>query len=206
MRARAAADKPRHNLGSRRPTLAVKTTTRRGWDARNRHRGQLMTLSFPYRFAVVICGEDGTNLGTVLAKRDWEPAHEWTRFFLSGRASLASTAMEARPCHSTLGAHTGRAILPGLPHPDRGSRVAAGCFGFSQSPTFAISRPRWPPGLSSRRSCARVRLYSYMVVAHPAPPEPPTAGGLSVTNASPGVPAQDASLNDFLARGQRRAA
>ncbi len=26
-------------------------------------------------------GEDGASLGTVPAKRDWEPAHEWTRFY-----------------------------------------------------------------------------------------------------------------------------
>jgi hypothetical protein len=39
-----------------------------------------------------------------------------------------------------------------------------------------------------------------MVVAHPAPPEAAKAGGLSVTNASPSLPARDASLAGCLAR------
>jgi hypothetical protein len=43
-------------------------------------------------------------------------------------------------------------------------------------------------------------FYSYLVVAHPAPPQPRTATGLAVTNASPNLPARDASLQSLLAR------
>jgi hypothetical protein len=45
-------------------------------------------------------------------------------------------------------------------------------------------------------------FYSYMVVAHPASAEASKPGGLSVTNASPNVPARDGLLESFLARAQ----
>ncbi len=108
--------------------------------------------------------------------------------------------MEARPCHSSLGAHAGRTILPRLSRPDCAAGPPTGGVGFSQNPFSRFRQCRGASRWSNKKKLREGELYSYMVVAHPAPPEEPKSGGLSVTNASPGVPAQDASLDDFLAR------
>jgi hypothetical protein len=161
-----------------------------------------MTLTFPYRFAVALLREDGSSLGTVPADRDWEPVHEWTRFYFQRRAELPLD-----------GNGSASVVLPlwdrklGEPY-CRGYRVQ-------------ISRPGRRPITSDfpnthfrevaraaaslfveQRELREGEFYSYLVVAHPVPQEAPKAGGLSVTNASPRVPAQDASLKAFLARAQ----
>ena len=49
-------------------------------------------LNFPYRFALTLFGEDGTNVGTALAQIDWEPAHEWTRLHFQRKGALVPDA------------------------------------------------------------------------------------------------------------------
>lgn len=161
-----------------------------------------MTLTFPYRFAIVMYGEDGTNLGTVPAKRDWQWAEEWTRFYFQRRGQLA---LNGNGCASTLiplWEHT-----LGEPY-CRGYRVQiAQPEGRPVASDFPNTHFRDVAAAVASRYVEQKKLregefYSYMVVAHPAPPEAPKAGGLSVTNASPSVPARDASLATFLARAK----
>jgi hypothetical protein len=159
-----------------------------------------MTLSVPFRFAVVLYGEDGANLGTVPVVRDFEPAYEWTRFYLQRRGQLR---LEENGCAST--------VIPifdsiaGEPY----------CRGFR----IQIARPGGVPVGSDFpnthfRDCAAAvasrfvemkklragETYTYVVVAYPAAPAVAGGGGLSVTDTSPGLPVQDGSLEDFLAR------
>jgi hypothetical protein len=160
-----------------------------------------MTLTFPFRFAVALFREDGASLGTVPVSRDWEPVHEWTRFFFQRKGALS------------LDENGSASVLPlweyslGEPY-CRGYRVQ-------------IAQPGRPPVASdfpkthfrNIASAAASQLvaqnelydgepYSYMVVAHPAPQEAPSSGGLSVTNTSPCLPARDASLECFMKRAK----
>ncbi len=159
-----------------------------------------MALSFPYRFAVIMCAEDGTDLGTVPAKRDWEPEHEWTRFFFQRRGLLSLDCVESASKVIPLWEHK-----LGEPY-CRGYRIqieAPGCRPVASD--FPITQFReFAAAVASRyveqKKLREGEFYSYNLVAHSAPPELPAAGSLTVINASPGVPAQDASLNSFHSR------
>jgi hypothetical protein len=145
-------------------------------------------------------GEDGTDLGTVLAKRDWEPAHEWTRFYFQRRGQLGldgnGGASKVIPLwEHTLGEPYCRGYRIQIESP--GYRPVASDFPNTHFRDFAASVASRYVELKKLREG---EFYSYMVVAHAAPPEIPKISGLSVANASPGVPAQDAFLKDFLAR------
>ena len=159
-----------------------------------------MTLAFPYRFALDIFGEDGTNLGTVAAKRDWEPAHEWTRFYFQRRGQLsldsnggASTVIPL--WEHTLGEPYCRGYRVQIQTPN--GRPVASDFPNTHFRDFAAVIAS---SFVAKKKLREGEFYTYMVVAHPAPPETQTTGGLSVANASPRVPAKDASIRDFLAR------
>jgi len=159
-----------------------------------------MSLSFPYRFAVVMFGEDGTKLGTVAAKRDWEPAHEWTRLHFQRRGQLSldgnGSASAVIPLwEHTLGEPYCRGYRVQIEAPN--GRQVASDFPNTHFRDFAAAVAS---RLVAQKRLREGELYTYMVVAHPSPPETQTTGGLSVTNASPSVPAKDASLKDFLAR------
>jgi hypothetical protein len=160
-----------------------------------------MTLTFPYRFALVICGEEGNNLGTVVAKRDWEPAHEWTRFFHQRKGELAlggdGSASVLPLWEHTLGEPYCRGYRIQIVQPGR--RPVASDFPITHFRDFAGAVASVFVGQKKLREG---ETYTYMVVAHPAQAEASAAGGLSVTNVSPGLPVQDASLDDFLRRGQ----
>jgi hypothetical protein len=160
-----------------------------------------MTLAFPCRFAIAIYGEDGACLGVVAARRDWEPAHEWTRFYFQRRGRLSldgnGSASSVIPLWDrTLGEPYCRGYRIQIETPD-GMPPVASDFPNTHFREFAAE-------LASRfvaqRKLRAGELYSYALVAYPAPPEVAKAGGLSVTNASPGLPARDASLADLLAR------
>jgi hypothetical protein len=161
-----------------------------------------MSLSLPYRFAVVIFGEDGANLGAVPAKRDWEPAHEWTRFYFQRRGQLAldgnGSASSVIPLwERTMGEPYCRGYRIQIAAP--GERPVASDFPNTHFRDFAAAVASQ---FVERKKLREGELYSYMVVAHPVPDEAPTAGGLSVANTSPSVPAQDASLQSFLKRAK----
>lgn len=159
-----------------------------------------MTLSFPYRFAVVMFGEDGTNLGTVPAKRDWEPELEWTRFHFQRRGQLGLDGNGSASAVIPLWEHTlGEPYCRGYRiqiEPPEGRPVAADFSNKHFRDLAAAVASRFV----GQKKLQEGEFYSYMVVAHPAPPEQVSASGLSVTNASPSVPARDASLKSFLAR------
>ncbi|MGP8251892.1 MAG: Mov34/MPN/PAD-1 family protein [Terracidiphilus sp.] len=158
-----------------------------------------MTLTLPYRFAVAMFGEDGAELGTIPARRDWEPAVEWTRLCHQRRGELA------------LDGNGGASVLPlweeslGEPY-CRGYRVEiAGNGGLPVSSDFPITDFQDFASVAAalfveRKVLREGELYRYLVVAQPAPPEAAGGGGLQVTNASPRIPAREASLMSFLAR------
>lgn len=160
-----------------------------------------MLLSFPYRFAVVMFGEDGSNLGAVFAKHDWEPAAEWTRFHHQRRGALS---LSGSGCAS---------ILPvweqtlGEPY-CHGYRVQIEQPGVSPvSSDFPNTHFHDFAGAVASVYVEQNKLrageyYSYLVVAYPAKPEAARTGGLTVADASPSLPAQDASLDAFLHRAQ----
>jgi hypothetical protein len=158
-----------------------------------------MQLNFPYRFAVAMFGEDGTALGTVLAKRDWEPVADWTRFYYQRRGALplaeSGSASILPLWEHTLGEPYCRGYRVQIEQPDR--RPVASDFPNTHFRDFASSIASV---YVEQKKLQAGEYYSYMVVAHPARPEVLKPGGLSVVNASPSLPARDGSLAAFLAR------
>ncbi len=159
-------------------------------------------LTFPYRFALTLFAEDGTNAGTALAQCDWEPVLEWARLNFQRTGELAPELEDESA-----------SILPiwetkyGEPY----------CRGFR----VEIARPgREPVGWDfpntyfkefagtvasvfvEQKKLREGEVFTYIVVAHPAATEPPAAAGLRVTNASPGLPIQKGSIETFLARAR----
>jgi hypothetical protein len=158
-----------------------------------------MALMFPFRFAVALFREDGASLGTVPINRDWEPVYEWTRFYFQRKGELAldgnGSASVLPLWEYTLGEPYCRGYRVQIAQLDR--KPVASDFPkthFRNVASVAASQ------LVEQKQIREGEMYSYMVVAHPAPPEEPHSGGLTVANASPGVPAQDAALDSFLAR------
>jgi hypothetical protein len=160
-----------------------------------------MTLTFPYRFAVALFREDGTSLGTVPANRDWEPAHEWTRFYFQRRGELAldgdGSASVLPLWEHTLGEPYCRGYRVQIEQPGR--RPVAADFSMTHFRDFASAVASVYVERKALRAGDR---YSYLVVAHPTPEETPKNGGLTVTNSSPGLPARDATLDSFLVRAK----
>ena len=171
-----------------------------GW-ATEQAVGHYMTLTIPYRFAVVLFREDGSSLGTVAANREWESALEWTRFHYQRRGELPldgnGSASVLPLWERTLGEPYCRGYRVQISRP--GQRPVASDFPKTHFRDFASTAASV---FVERQQLCEGDSYSYMVVAHPAPPETPKAGGLSVTNASPSVPARGASLEALLARAK----
>jgi proteasome lid subunit RPN8/RPN11 len=159
-------------------------------------------LTFPYRFALTLFGEDGTNAGTALAQCDWEPVHEWTRLNFQRTGELAPELEDESA-----------SILPiwetkyGEPY-CRGFRVqieqpGRGPVGWDFPNThFKEYAGTVASGFVEQKKLREGEVYSYIVVAHPAAPEQPAGAGLRVTNASPGLPMQEGSIETFLARAR----
>jgi hypothetical protein len=160
-----------------------------------------MTLTFPYRFAVVLFREDGTSLGTVPANRDWEPAIEWTRFYFQRRGELAlddnGSASVLPLWEYTLGEPYCRGYRIQIEQPGR--RPVASDFPVAHFSEFSSAVASAYVEQKLLRAGDR---YSCLVVAHPAPNETPKNGGLAVANASPALPARDAELESFLLRAK----
>jgi hypothetical protein len=158
-----------------------------------------MQLTFPYRFAVVMFGEDGTNLGTVLAKRDWEPAAAWTRLYYQRRGCLSldgtGSASVLPLWEHTMGEPYCRGYRVQIEQPGR--RPVASDFPNAHFRDFASAVASV---YVEQKKLRAGEYYSYMVVAHPAKPEAPNNGGLSVSDASPGLAVRHASLGSFLNR------
>jgi Prokaryotic homologs of the JAB domain len=159
-------------------------------------------LNFPYRFALTLFGEDGTNVGTALAQIDWEPAHEWTRLHFQRKGALPPDAEDE-----------GASILPvwatkyGEPY----------CNGFR----IEIARPGCEPvgwdfpntyfkdfagtvasGFVEQSKLRSGEVFTYIVVAYPTAREPAAMAGLRMANASPGLPTQEGSIETFLGRAR----
>jgi hypothetical protein len=158
-------------------------------------------LTLPYRFAVLLVRMDGSCVGTVPARRDWEPVHEWTRFHFQRRGELRldgnGDASVVPLWDRTLGepycrgyrveiAREGqRAVTADFPNAHFGDLASAAASLYVQSGQLREGES-----------------YSYLVVAYPAPAERPEPGGLAVTNASPGVPVREGSLQTLAARAK----
>jgi hypothetical protein len=160
-----------------------------------------MALMFPYRFALAMFRDDGSCLGTVPAKRDWEPAHEWTRFYFQRRGELpldANGDASVLPLwERTLGEPYCRGYRIEIPRPGR--HPVSSDFPTTHLREFASAVASV---YVERKELQAGETYSYMLLAYPAPREAEKSGGLSVINSSPSVPARDASLKTFLARSK----
>jgi hypothetical protein len=160
-----------------------------------------MTLTFPHRFAVALFRDDGSGLATVPVNRDWEPAHEWTRFYFQRKGELPldgdGSASVLPLWERTLGEPYCRGYRIQIAQPGR--LPVASDFPNTHFRDFASAVAS---RLVERKKLQVGEFYSYMVVAHPALPEAPKSGSLSVTNVSPSVPARDGLLESFLARAQ----
>jgi hypothetical protein len=160
-----------------------------------------MTLTFPYRFAIVLLREDGSTLGTVPADRDWEPVHEWTRFYFQRRGELPLDGNGSASVFPLWDRQLGEPYCRGyrveISRPGR--RPLTSDFPNTHFREFASVAASL---FTEQQELREGDSYSYLVVAHPVPQEAPKAGGLSVTNASPRVPAQDASLEALLQRAK----
>jgi hypothetical protein len=158
-----------------------------------------MQLNFPYRFAVAMFGEDGTELGTVLVKRDWEPVADWTRFYYQRRGALplaeSGSASILPLWEHTLGKPYCRGYRVQIEQPDR--RPVASDFPNTHFRDFASSVASL---YVEQKKLRAGEYYSYMVVAHPARTEALKPGGLSVVNTSPSLPVRDGSLATFMAK------
>ncbi len=158
-------------------------------------------LTLPYRFAVVLFRQDGSCVGTVPANRDWEPAHEWTRFHFQRRGELPldgnGSASLLPLWDRTLGEPYCRGYRVEISRP--GQRAVTADFPSTHFEGFASAAATL---FVKRQQLREGEHYSYLVAAHPMPEEAPKPGGLSVTNASPCVPVRDASLGTLLARAK----
>lgn len=157
-----------------------------------------MPLTFPYRFAVAMFAEDGTSLGTVVLKRNWDSVYDWTRFLFQRRGQLP------------LGGNRSASVLPvwektlGEPY-CRGYRIQIEQPG--QKPVaceFPNTHFReFASALASvfveQKKLREGEHYSYLVIAQPTPAVLESASGLRVSDASPPVPAREASLNILIA-------
>jgi hypothetical protein len=164
-------------------------------------RGYTMAMMFPFRFAVAMFREDGASLGTVPVNRDWEPEYEWTRFYYQRKGMLAlegnGNASVLPLWEYSLGEPYCRGYRIQIAQP--GLRPVATDFPKTNFRNIASSAASQ---LIEQNELREGDRYSYLVVAHPAPQVAPSSGGLTVANSSPGVPAQDATLESFLNRAQ----
>ncbi len=156
-----------------------------------------MALKFPFRFAVVMYGEDGTNLGTVPVRRDWEPALEWTRFYFQRKNVLPLDG----PCEAT--------VVPLWQHACgepycRGYRIeierqhlgpVASEFSVTSLRDFASSVATCYVASGKLRAG---EYYCYRLVAYPAKAEISKAGGIALVDASPAPPVREGSLEAWM--------
>jgi hypothetical protein len=168
-------------------------------NANHLHQGHNMTLAFPFRFAVALFRENGASLGTVPVTRDWEPVLEWTRFYFQRKGELSLDEIGSASVLPLWEYSLGEPYCCGyrIQIAQPGRRLVASDFPknhFRNVASVAASL------LVEQNELREGESYSYMVVAHPAPEVEPQSGGLTVANASPGLPAQDAVLDSFLAR------
>jgi proteasome lid subunit RPN8/RPN11 len=158
-----------------------------------------MQLNVPYRFAIAMFREDGAEVGTVLAKRDWEPVADWTRFYYQRRGALplaeSGSASILPLWERTLGEPYCRGYCVQIEQPDR--QPVTSDFPNTHFRDFASSAASV---YVEQKKLRAGEYYTYMVLAHPAQPGGAAAGGLSVIDASPSLPAHDGSLEAFLAK------
>jgi len=143
--------------------------------------------------------ENGTELGTVAVKRDWEPLYEFTRLHFLRRGELA------------LDGDGGASVLPVWD----GSVGEPYCRGYRME----IAQPgRRPVALEfpnrhfrdfartvasafvEERRLAEGERFTYLVVAQQAPLEPRDDGGLQIKSIASRTLIREGSLDGFLAR------
>ena len=157
-------------------------------------------LKLPYRFALALFRQDGSCVGTAPVKRDWEPAHEWTRFLAQRRGEIPlqgnGNASILPLWERTVGEPYCRGYRVEIERPGR--RPVTADFPLTH---FAALAKAAASIFVERQQLREGDHYSYLLVAHPAVEEAPKPDGLSVTNASPGLPVRDASLDTLRTRG-----
>ncbi len=142
-------------------------------------------------------GEDGTNLGTVPVRRDWEAALDWTRFYFQRKGQLALEGGSEATVVPLWQRDCGEPYCRGyrLEIERRGLGPVAAEFSITSFREFA----------SSVATCyvttGKLKVgeyYFYKVVAYPAKVEMPKSGGIALVDASPAPPVQEGSLDALL--------
>lgn len=156
-------------------------------------------LKLPYRFALALFRLDGTSVGTVPVTRDWEPAQEWTRFLAQCRGELPlegnGNAFILPLWERTVGEPYCRGYRVEIPRP--GQRPVTADFPLSH---FGALAKAAASVFVERQQLREGEKYTYLLVAYPGEEKMSKTGGLSVTNASPGLLVREASLRTLRSR------
>ena len=160
-----------------------------------------MSLWCPYRFALAMYREDSTSLGTVPAEPNWEPGHEWTRFYHQRKGSLSLAANGSASVLPVWDEAAGEPYCRGyrIEIAEPGRAVVAADFSVAHFHEVADSLASAFVKQDKLRAGER---YTYELVAYRKPPETTVAGGLAVIDASPPVPAREATLSEYLSRAE----
>ena len=158
-------------------------------------------LALPYHFALALFRQDATCVGTVPATHDWTLAQEWTRFHYQRRGELPldanGNASVVPLWDRKLGEPYCRGYRVEIARP--GGRPVNADFPVTH---FADVAKAAASLFVERKQLREGERYSYLLVAYPAAEEAPLPGGLGVTNASPGMPVRNASLEALRTRGE----
>jgi hypothetical protein len=158
-----------------------------------------MAPTLAWRFAIDMCAEDGRSLGVFFAQPDWEPVCEWTRFHFQrkGRLSLnGDGSVSVAPLwDSQAGTPFCRGFRVEISEP--GKPAVGADFPNSQFKEYAALVAS---ALVTEKRLGEGEDYSYRLVAFPAAPKKPQAGGLQVFNASPALPVRTSVLAEFRDR------
>jgi hypothetical protein len=164
-----------------------------------------MALKFPFRFAVVMYGEDGTNLGTVPVRRDWESALDWTRFYFQRKGCLALDDRSEATVIPLWQHACGEPYCRGyrIEIERRGLGPVAAEFSITTFREFASSVATCYVASGKMKAG---EYYCYKVVAYPANVDVAKTGGIAVIDASPAPPVQEGSIEAWMKRASANGA
>jgi hypothetical protein len=157
-----------------------------------------MSLTHPFRFAVVLLGEDTASTFALPVEHSFEPEYEWTRFYWQRKGELGlaanGNASSIIPIWSKAGEPYCQGYRIQIEKPE-GDAVASD-FPNSRFAGFADTAAA---RLVLEKKLREQEHFSYLLAAFPAQQEEPDGGGFSVVDISPALPVQESSLQGFLA-------
>lgn len=151
-----------------------------------------------HHFALALFRPDGSYLGTVPAELDFGPAHEWTRFRFQRRGELPlegdSIARVVPLWNRAIGEPCCRGYRVEILRD--GEQPVNADFPFTHFGKVASSAASL---FVEKGLLVEGDQCAYRLLAFPAENEPPEPGGITVSNASPGLPTRDGSLDALRA-------